>query len=56
MAQLDNSINRCKNYNEAKVNRKYEIVIKDLESEIRKLSQKLKLEQEARSPTKKHIS
>ena len=31
-------------------------MIKDLEAEIRKLTQKLKLEQEARSPTKKHIS
>lgn len=56
VAQFDSSINRCKTYNEAKVNRKYEIMVKDLEGEIRKLSQKLKLEQEARSPTKKHIS
>jgi hypothetical protein len=27
---FETSINRCKRYNEAKINRKYEIVINDL--------------------------
>lgn len=32
------------------------MIITDLEKEIRKLNQKLKIEQDARSPTKKHVT
>ena len=53
---FDTTIERCKRYNEAKINRKYEMIITDLESEVRKLTQKLKIEQDARSPTKKHVT
>lgn len=54
--QLDKGINTCKKYNEAKINRKYEIVINDLQAEIAKLRHNLTLEQQSRSPSKKHIS
>lgn len=53
---LDTGINRCKKYNEAKINRKYEIIINDLQAEIKRLQESLKLQQDARSPTKKHVS
>ena len=56
ISDLDKGISRCKKYNEAKINRKYEIIIHDLQAEIRRLQENLKLEQDARSPTKKHIS
>jgi cell division protein FtsB len=32
------------------------MIIQDLEAEVRKLNQKLRIEQDARSPTKKHIT
>lgn len=32
------------------------MIISDLESEVRKLNQKLRIEQDARSPTKKHVT
>ena len=32
------------------------MIINDLEIEVRKLNQKLKIEQDARSPTKKHVA
>lgn len=54
--ELDSGINLCKKYNEAKINRKYEIIIHDLQAEIKRLQDNLKLEQDARSPTKKHVS
>ena len=53
---LDSGINLCKKYNEAKINRKYQIIIHDLQAEIKRLQDNLKLEQDARSPTKKHVS
>jgi FtsZ-binding cell division protein ZapB len=53
---LDKGISLCKKYNEAKINRKYEIIISDLQTEIKRLQDNLTLEQDARSPTKKHIS
>ena len=40
---LDTGINRCKRYNEAKINRKYEIIINDLQTEIKRLQDNLKL-------------
>ena len=55
-SDLDKGINLCKKYNEAKINRKYEIIINDLQAEIKRLQDNLKLEQDARSPTKKHVS
>lgn len=54
--QFDQGISLCKKYNEAKINRKYEIIITDLQKEIKRLQDNLKLEQDARSPTKKHVS
>ncbi len=30
ITDFDSNISRCKKYNEAKINRKYEIIIKDL--------------------------
>lgn len=54
--QFDRDINICKKYNEAKINRKYEIVIHDLQAEIARLRHHLALEQQSRSPSKKHIS
>jgi hypothetical protein len=54
--ELDKGINICKKYNEAKINRKYEIVINDLQTEIAKLRHNLSLEKESRSPSKKHVS
>jgi len=54
--EFDTGINRCKKYNEAKIHRKYEIIINDLQAEIKRLQDNLKLEQDARSPTKKHVS
>lgn len=56
ISELDKGISLCKKYNEAKINRKYEIIITDLQSEIKRLQDNLKLEQDARSPTKKHVS
>ncbi len=56
ISELDKGINLCKKYNEAKINRKYEIIITDLQNEIKRLQDNLKLEQDARSPTKKHVS
>lgn len=53
---FETSINRCKRYNEAKINRKYEIVINDLQNEIKKLTNRLKIEQDSKSPTKKYIT
>ena len=32
------------------------MIINDLQTEVRKLNQKLKIQQDARSPTKKHVS
>ena len=32
------------------------MIINDLEIQVRKLNQKLKIEQDARSPTKKHVT
>ena len=32
------------------------MIIQDLEAEVRKLNQKLRIEQDARSPTRKHIT
>lgn len=32
ISELDGSINRCIKYNEAKTNRKYEIIITDLQA------------------------
>lgn len=32
------------------------MIINDLETEVRKLNQKLRIEQDARSPTKKHVT
>lgn len=54
--EFDSGITLCKKYNEAKINRKYEIIIHDLQAEIKRLQDSLKLEQDARSPTKKHVS
>lgn len=56
ISELDKGISLCKRYNEAKINRKYEIIITDLQKEIKRLQDNLKLEQDARSPTKKHVS
>jgi hypothetical protein len=53
---LDKGISICKKYNEAKINRKYEIVIHDLQAEIARLRHNLNLEQQSRSPSKKHVS
>lgn len=54
--ELDKDISICKKYNEAKINRKYEIVINDLQAEISRLSHNLTLEKQSRSPSKKHVS
>ena len=35
---FETNINRCKRYNEAKISRKYEMIICDLEAEVRKLN------------------
>lgn len=35
MSDLDTSIQECKKYNEAKIHRKYEIIIADLRSRIK---------------------
>jgi hypothetical protein len=43
ISELDKGINLCKKYNEAKINRKYEIIITDLQSEIKRLQDNLKL-------------
>lgn len=54
--ELDRGISICKKYNEAKINRKYEIIINDLQAEIAKLRMSLNLEKQNRSPGKKHVS
>lgn len=42
VSDLDVSIKECKKYNEAKIHRKYEIMINDLQKRIRFLEEKIK--------------
>ena len=55
LSGFDNSITDCKKYNEAKIHRKYEIRIADLEEEIKMLKEKVSYEQSARDPSKKYV-
>ena len=55
VSDLDVSIRDCKKYNEAKIHRKYEILIADLRKRISFLEEKIKEEQRARSPSKRYV-
>lgn len=52
---FDESIHECKKFNEAKVHRKYEVVIDEQQKKIHQLHSRLMEEQRVRSPSKKYI-
>jgi hypothetical protein len=52
LENFDSEITKCKRFNEAKTNRKYEMIVRGLQIQNEQLTAKLTKEQLLRSPTK----
>lgn len=52
---FDESIYECKKFNQAKVHRKYEVVIDEQQKKIHQLHSRLMEQQRVRSPSKRYI-
>ena len=53
---MQHHIEQCKKYNEAKIHRKYEIIIDDLNKENNQLKDKLAMELKARPASQTYVS
>lgn len=56
LGEFEGHFNRCRKYNEAKIHRKYEILIADLERENADLKMKIDLELQSRPSSQSYVS